>query len=181
MKTVFAVILLATSALAQDHTAVLASQAACGPAQVTFSVTADGTQHPNPQPDPDKALVFVVEDLGQCADCVSNHFLTDVTSAVVKVGADGSWVGANRGSSYLYFTVAPGEHHLCVNWQSRLSERSGAFAMAGLTAEAGKVYYFRARLFPGEADFFLDLDPVNSDQGRYLVASSPFSVSHPKK
>jgi len=53
--------------------------------------------------------------------------------------------------------------------------------MAGLTAEAGKVYYFRARLFPGEADFFLDLDPVNSDQGRYLVASSPFSVSHPKK
>lgn len=45
--------------------------------------------------------------------------------------------------------------------------------MAGLTAEAGKVYYFRAGPFPGEADFVLDLDMLNRGQGqvsRGLVA-----------
>lgn len=172
----------ASSAFAQDQAAVLAAESACGPAQVNFSANVDGTQHPNPQPDADKALVFVIEDLGQCADCSSGHAsITEVTAAVVKVGADGLWLGADRGNSYLFFTVAPGEHHLCVNWQSRLSARARAFAMANLMADAGKIYYFRARLFPGEADFFLDLETVNGDQGKFLVASSPFSVSHPKK
>lgn len=182
MKTALAILLLVSSALAQDHAAIVAAESACGPAQVSFSAIADGNQHPNPQPDPDKALVFVIGDLGQCTTCTNNHtIITNVDSAVVKVGVDGSWMGANRGNSYLYFDLTPGEHHLCVNWQSRWSERAHAFAMANLNAEAGKVYYFRARLFPGEADFFLDLDATNSDQGKYLVASTPYSVSHPKK
>jgi len=90
-------------------------------------------------------------------------------------------VGANRGNSYLFFSAVPGEHHLCVNWQSRFVSRSEVFAMANLTAEAGKVYYFRVRVFPGEAEFSFDLDLVNSDQGKYLVASSAYSAAHPKK
>jgi hypothetical protein len=54
--------------------------------------------------------------------------------------------------------------------------------MMGFTAEAGKVYYIRARLFPGgNGDYSFDVDLVNSDEGKYLVASSPYSVSHPKK
>jgi len=178
----FVIILFATIALAQDRTAVAAAQSACGPAQTTFAVSADGTQHPTPQPDPDKALVYVVEDLGQCPDCYGGHALVgDVTDALVKVGADGAWIGANQGNSYLFFTTTPGEHHLCVNWQSRLAERARSFAMANLTAEAGKTYYFRIRLFPGQGDFSFDLDPINSDQGKFLVASAPLSVSHPKK
>jgi hypothetical protein len=68
-----------------------------------------------------------------------------------------------------------------MNWQSRLDYRSRSFAMANFTAEAGKVYYFRARIFPGRYDYSFDLDPINGDQGKYLVASSAFSVSHPKK
>jgi hypothetical protein len=28
---------------------------------------------------------------------------------------------------------------------------------------------------------FLDLDPLNSDEGRYLVATSPLAISHSKK
>jgi hypothetical protein len=71
---------------------------------------------------------------------------------------------------------------VCLNWQSSLQERSRAFAMMGFTAEAGKVYYIRARLFPGgNGDYSFDVDLVNSDEGKYLVASSPYSVSHPKK
>jgi len=182
MRAVFAFICLVVSALAQDHAAMSAAQSACGPAEFSFSVIADKTQHPVPQPDSGKALVVVVENLGQCQECAGGHsFITDVSSAVVRIGADSAWVGANRGNSYFFFAVPPGEHHLCANWQSRLEERSQAFAMANFRAEAGKVYYFRVRLFPGEADFSFDLDLVNTDEGKYLVASSPYSVSHVKK
>ncbi len=100
---------------------------------------------------------------------------------MTKVGVDGNWVGANQGNSYFSFAVDPGEHHLCVNWQSRLEWRSRAFALANFTAEADKVYYFRTRLFSTRSDYVFDLDLVNSDQGKLLVASSAFSVSHVKK
>ncbi len=185
MKTALVVILIAASAFAQDHAAVVAAKsAACGPASTSFTVNSDSTQHPTPEPDPDKALIFVVEDLGQCIDCYSSKSplsVEDVSNAVIKVGADGDWVGADKGNSYLFFTATPGEHHLCINWQSRLIERSQAFAMASLTVEAGKVYYLRARLFPGRANFSFDLDPVNRDEGKFLVAASGYSVSHAKK
>ncbi len=61
-------------------------------------------QHPVPRPDADKALIFVVQEIGemQCTRC-----------ALTKTG--------------------------------------------------------------------LDLDPLNSDEGKYLVALSAFTVSHPKK
>jgi hypothetical protein len=53
--------------------------------------------------------------------------------------------------------------------------------MVSFTAEEGKVYYFRERVFPGAHDYSFDLDSINSDEGKYLVASSVYSVSHPKK
>ena len=125
----------------------------------------------------------MIEDLGQCPTCASRSkaFLANVDEALTKVGMDGAWVGANQGSSYFSLAVGPGEHHLCINWQSRLAVRSRAFAMANFTAQAGEIYYFRERVFPGESDYAFDLDQVNSDEGKYLVASSAFSVSHPKK
>jgi hypothetical protein len=186
MKIALVAILFVGSAFAQDQAAVVAAQSACGPKPVTFAVKTDAAQHPTPQPDAGKALVYVIEDLGQCVDCSGRPYslldiATDVDAAVTKVGMDGSWIGANRGNSYLFFSAAPGEHHLCMNWQSSLEERAHAFAMANFTAEAGKIYYFRARLFPGRGDFSFDLDPVNSDEGKFLVASSPLSISRAKK
>jgi hypothetical protein len=160
-----------------------ASQAVCGPAKVSFDAKADSTHHPTPQPDPAKATVYVIADLGQCSDCGKPSLdPKDVADAVIKVGMDGQWIGASRGNSYLFVVTEPGAHHMCLNWQSSLEERSRAFAMTNLTAEAGKVYYLRARLFPGgNGDFSFDLDRFNSDEGKYLVASSAFSVSRPKK
>ena len=183
MKAALVVILFVASAFAQDQAAVTASEAACGPKAVAFTVKQDVTQHPTPQPEPGTALVYVVEDLGKCPNCDggSNAFSTNVNQALTKVGMDGAWVGANQGSSYFFFAVSPGEHHLCINWQSRLETRSRAFAMANFPAEEGKVYYFRERVFPGAHDYSFDLDSINSDEGKYLVASSVYSVSHPKK
>jgi hypothetical protein len=185
MKSVYVVFLLAASAFAQDRVAMQAAQSACGPTPVTFDAKIDQTQHPTPDADADKALIYVIEDLGQCVDCYGGGSLLsvvpDVSGAVIRIGADGSWIAAGRGGSYLFFSTNPGEHHICVNWQSTLEERSRAYAFTDLTVEAGKVYYLRARLFPGHADFSLDLELVNKDEGKFLVASSPLSLSHPKK
>lgn len=172
MKTVLALVFLAATAVAQDQSAIAAAEAACGPKDVKFDVKTDQNQHPVPQPDAQKALVYVVQDFGQvqCKGC-----------AVTKVGLDGAWVGANKGNSYIFFFAEPGERHLCMNWQSRFELRSRAFAVANFTAEAGKTYYYRARLFPGHLDISFDLDPVNSDQGKLLVALSLPSVSTPKR
>jgi hypothetical protein len=165
-------ILSAVAAFAQDQDAIAAAEAACGSKDVKFDARQDTTQHPVPLPDPNKALVYIIQDIGeaQCTGC-----------ALTRVGLDGAWVGANQGSSYFSFSAEPGERHLCVNWQSRFEIKSRAFAMANFTAEPGRVYYFRSRVIFTRADYIFDLDPVNSDQGKFLVASSAFSVSHTKK
>lgn len=183
MKAALVVILFVGSACAQDQAAVAASAAVCGYKAVAFTVKQDVTQHPTPQPEPATALIYVVEDQGKCPKCDggSNAFSTNVNQALTKVGMDGAWAGANQGSSYSFFAVSPGEHHLCTNWPSRLEARSRAFAMASFTAEEGKVYYFRERVFPGAHDYSFDLDSIHSDEGKYLVASSVYSVSHAKK
>jgi hypothetical protein len=175
MKTLLLTLLLASSAFAQDLSAITAAEAACGPRDVQYDVKTDNNQHPMPVPVTDKALVYVAQEFGEipCKSC-----------ALTKVGVDGAWVGANKGSSYFFFSVDPGEHHVCLNWQSRFEQRSRAVALANFIAEAGRVYYFRARIFsPGIKDigYSFDLDPINSDQGKLLVASSRFSISHPKQ
>jgi hypothetical protein len=173
MKSALTLVLfLAASAFAQDQAALTAAEATCGPKNVKFDATEDETHHPTPQPEPGKALVYVIQDMGlaQCNDC-----------ALTKVGLDGTWMGANQGSSYIFIPAETGERHLCVNWQSRLGWRSHAFGMANFTAEPGHVYYFHTRISVSRSIYDFDLDPVNSDEGKYLVASSAYSVSHPKK
>ncbi len=148
---------------------------------VRFQIKTDQRQRLEPQIETGKALVYVVEDQRFKA-------VRDVTA---RIGLDGTWVGATRGNSYLFFTVEPGEHHLCADWMSDLLPSGRAVALFGFTAESGKTYYFRARTTGGPPSLaernglddtaFIDLNLVNSDEGKLLVASSPLSVSHPKK
>lgn len=166
------IILGAVWAPAQDPFAIRAAQSACGPANIKFEAKQETSQHPTPQPDSGKALVYVVQDIGElkCSGC-----------ALTRIGMDGAWVGTNQGSSYFSFPAEPGEHHVCLNWQSVLSSRSRAYAFVSFRAEAERTYYFRARIFPGErGDYSFDLEPLDPDQGKYVVASSAFSLSHPK-
>lgn len=162
----------ATPAFAQAPEATLLARA-CGPGTVNFDATADESQHPLAQPQAGKATIYLV-----------GSFVAGGSPAkpLVKVGVDGSWVGAIRGKSYLFFSVEPGDHHICANWQSGLLTPSRLFALASFTAEAGKTYYFRARTINEDnRGYSLDLEPADSDEGQYLVASSAFSQSHPKK
>jgi hypothetical protein len=170
-------VLFATRVFPQDKpsaAAVAIAQAACGPSSTMFEVKTDDTTHRAAEPEPDKAMVYVVEVVAKSADITGGP--------TMRVGLDGTWLGANRGNSYLFFSVAPGEHHLCANWQSRFSRFNRLVALASLSAEGGKTYYFRSRIIgQGQAEPYLDLDPVNGDEGRFLVVSSPVSASRPKK
>jgi hypothetical protein len=148
-----------------DWSALAAAESACGPYNTKFVVETQGGPHKLQQPDPGKALVYIIE-----------QNLLGVPDVTARVGLDSAWVGATRGNSYLFFSVDPGEHHLCTDWISGFLPNGRIASLAPLMAEAGKTYYFRLRISP-----FFDLDPVNRDQGKLLIASSLLSISHPKK
>jgi hypothetical protein len=174
MKTALMLILLASPAFAQTKDAMSAAVFACGSTSVKFEVKETLPQDAS-EPQAEKALVYIIQDMGPAAEECLGGCVT------IRVGLDGEWVGANQGNSHFSFSVSPGEHHLCSNWQSSLASRSSYYSLANFTAEAGKIYYFRTRIWAGDKIPWLDLDRVNSDQGRYLVVASPFVVSRAKK
>lgn len=178
MKAALVLLLLGVvSACAQEPSSIAAAEAACGPKEVQFEAQPASTQilttQPPTQPEAGKSLVYVVE--------VFERAVNQFSRPTLRVGLDGKWVGAAKGDSYLSFSVDPGEHHLCTRWQSHWKRFSDKAAFASLTADSGKIYYFRARILEGENNFALDFEPVNEDEGKYLVASSAVSVSQPKK
>jgi hypothetical protein len=169
MKSALVVLLFAASAFAQDSQT---TPTACGPNNVGFEVTLNKTPNNPSKPAPDKAEVYFIQDVGN-SRCRSSCLTTGI-------GIDGQWVGATADTSYFSISVDPGEHHLCA--KSHSIYVPGHLVFAHFTAEAGKVYYFRARpfLMQTESDqTMLDLDPVDSDQARYLISSYPQSVSQP--
>jgi uncharacterized protein DUF2846 len=174
-STIIVTIVMAVSVLAQNKQAPSESQGACGPKEVRFdALTTSGA--PLTLQD-GKALVYVSE--------VFKKVPGEFGNPTIRIGLDGAWMGATRSNSYIAFSVDPGEHHLCTNWQSHFKRLSREAAFAGFAAEAGKTYYFRARIgyeTVGTATTMtLDLDPVDPDEGKYLVASNPASTSHPQK
>ncbi|MGA8367698.1 MAG: hypothetical protein ACLQMT_13120 [Candidatus Acidiferrales bacterium] len=170
----FLFLLFATPMLAQNQAALAA--AGCGSDKIQFDVKTDKKQHPAAQPDPGKALVYVFEQEKLDPGSI------DGLHATTRIGLDGQWVGANHGESYFFFSVDPGEHNLCANWQSSLGMYSKLASAATLSAEAGHVYYFQTtvgeRTHRQPAIWLKALDPA---EGNLLLASSSFSTSHPKK
>lgn len=172
MRIVLVIMFLAITASAQES-ATTVRDAACGPLTVKLDVKRDSSRQPLPRPEPGKALVYFIQDIG-LVRCLGACITTNI-------GIDGAWVGADQHNSYFFVSLAPGEHHLCANRQSHFEEFHQMIALAHFTAEAGKTYYFRTRTFGDKYQTILDLDLIDSDEGRYLVASYPLSVSHAKK
>ncbi len=168
MRLLLVTLLFATTAFAEE----LSSNpiAPCGSGSANFKVSLDNSPHPAAQPSPEKALVYFIHDAG--------------TSAVLaypttKLAVDGAWVGANHSNSYFSISIDPGEHHVCATLQSRLFANRAEFAH--FHAEAGKVYYYRTRIVMSGQVELLDLDLIDSDQGKYLTQSYPLSTSKPTK
>lgn len=172
MKTVIAILFFAVSAFAQNSP-VLGVEPVCGPPGVNFDTVASAGQPPA-KPESGKALVYVVADFPGPPGAIG--------TPTIKIGVDGKWVGATHGRSYVFFVADEGEHHLCINWQSRWEGLSKIVSFAHVVAEPGKTYYFRARaLYYSHSPMYLDLDAIDADEGKYLVSISPLSTAHPKK
>src|ERR1039457_3988164 len=152
--------------------------AACGSDDVMFSVKS--VQPSNPRRNPNTGgRWFTFWSSGKRNGTMSS-LPQDFCRAkpTVRVSLDGSWVGANRGASYFFFPVEPGEHHLCADWQSAPPSVVGRkLALSNLGAEPGQTYYLRARFVEGariyqhpktNAETFLSLclEQKTPDKGR---------------
>lgn len=177
LRFVVMLLFVASPALAQDTPSNPLSQAGCGPNEVRFSVKTNAKIHPTAQPDPGKALVYVIGD--SWADHVAIH----VGTPPVRFGIDGTWEGANGFHSYFFFQVTPGEHRLCTNAQSSIqSVSTGSAAAVTFVAEAGKSYYFRTRSPEGVLTYEgYKLVPVDPAEALVMIASTSFSTFHLKK
>jgi Protein of unknown function (DUF2846) len=177
MKSLFALFfltILTVPVVAQDQATARAA-AGCGPANVEFDVKTDKKQHSEATPEAGKALVYVFEEEKQDPGFV-------IGAVTTRIGLDGQWVGANHGKSYFFFSVDPGDHNLCASWQSSLSFRSKLASAASLAAEAGKVYYFRAKVDERTHEqSALKMELVDPAEGKLLLADSALSEPHPKK
>jgi len=161
---------LASPVLAQDQATAARTAAGCGATQTQFDTKLDETLHVLAQPEEGKAIVYVFED--------------DFTGPTMRIGVDGNWVGATNGKSFLYFSLAPGEHSVCVEWQSNVFKKTSVRvgAAKSLTVEAGKIYYIRMTFEEvTKASGRIKLDLADNAEGQFLLSSSAMSNSHPKK
>lgn len=165
MKSLMAVFFLAISASTIAQTAEAIARQACGPKQAAFEVQLNEGKPPA-VPEPGKALVyFIQKDTG--------------TPFTTRIGLDGAWVGVVQHNSYIFASVAPGEHHACAATQNRKHLEA---ELMHFNAEAGKTYYYLVR---GIADYggfaTMLLSPADHDEALYLIASDPQSVATPKQ
>ena len=141
--------------------------------------------HPTRTAEPGKALVYVFGDSE--LDNASIH----LGGFITRVGVDGAWVGAYEHKSYMYFSVAPGEHRLCTSQQSFMKSRRDNNASAiAFTAQAGKVYYFRTQPTPSSLaqstvsrvpSGEVELATIDPAQAQLMFPRWAYSTSQPRK
>ena len=141
---------------------------ACGDPKVKFDVSIEMAKNHPLAVEAGTALVVFIET---AEDINISCILCNPTA---RFGVDGTWVGANKGTSYFTYSVSPGEHHLCASWQPVGVLYGNAVGLNLFTATAGKVYYFQAKVTlngsaPGGKEGTVELDPLNEDEGKYLV------------
>ncbi len=176
MKTLLAVVLIATAALSQDRSETAGAATGCGPSGTKFDVQIDKKQHPILPPEADKAIVYIFQDAKPDSNA---HNLGSTTT---RVGLDGVWVGANHGKAYFFVLVTPGDHHLCVAQQTMLKTSSKPGSALSFKAEAGKIYYFRAAVQEkSESGPGVELEAIDSAEGTSLIANSPLSISEARE
>lgn len=165
---------------AQDLRDTAAAKMACGPKETNFDV--DAVHRPGAVPtDPAKALVYVIEQESSTpAFCIGR-----CGGLTLKLGLDGRWRGALNGSSYTVLLVEPGEHHMCVNWQSHTKKLSEKVVLQSFTAEEGKTYYFITHDLASSPEAgsmaSITLEATNPDEAKMLIEAYPQVRATPKK
>ncbi len=142
----------------------------CGIPDVSFDVKTQKNQHPVAQPEPGKALIYFFQD-----DSLYGGILRPTS----RYAIDGRWVGATHANSYFYLSIAPGEHHLCTEWQD--SEDDPQAAALHFTAQPGVAYFFRVENISTRLQWSARFEPIDSDEGLLLIRRFARSISHPHK
>ena len=180
-STLLALILLTFAAAAQSIPEPAPPSSGCGPSTTKFEVKLNRNEHRLGEPESGKALVYIIE--------VFQRPPGELGTPTIRVGLNGNWVGADRGTSYFSFPVDAGENHLCVNWQSIQRQLSHQHAVTDFVAEPGKTYFFQVEIRfaqysggGGQAStvWSFDLKPINPEQGKDFIAASPLSIFRPK-
>jgi hypothetical protein len=88
--------------------------------------------HPAPTPENGKAVIYAVER----------------ASGVMRFGADGKWLGALKPGTYLFASIDPGQHHLCVTghlplWKARQSQGESSRAYSPGVSALRSLYLSR--------------------------------------
>jgi hypothetical protein len=173
-KSMLAVLLFAGLVCAEDKPIGTALPPVCGAAGAKFDVKTDSERHPLAEPEAGKALVYFLEDDSEFGS---------TPKPTTMASLDGQWIGATHGNSYFYFSVDPGEHHLCASWQTKvLLGQDLQTAAAHFEAAAGGVYYFQVKNKGGHYSAAgTSLKPLDSDEFLLLASTFSFSASHEKK
>lgn len=129
---------------------------ACPAADKGFSHETDKTSHPTPEPAPEKALVYVLRPASMGGKIQT------------KLGVDGHWAGVNRGKSYFFVELPPGEHYLCSK-----AENTSVLALG---VEAGKTYYVEQKVKMGFMKARNQLALLKEAEGKEKLAKCHPSV-----
>ena len=105
----------------------------------------------------------------------------------MKIGADGEWLGATQGNSVAAFTLPTGNHHFCIEWQTRFKHyRQQLTQFYDLETSPGMIYYLRVHpdidySFANEQRPSLSVSVPNKDEALHLLSEFPEAKSSAKK
>jgi hypothetical protein len=171
----FVALFLALPAHAQETSADALSAAGCGPDNIRFEAKGDKNSHPLPQPDPGKALIYFIGD-------TRGDTAKGVGLPVTRIGIDGQWVAANAMGSYVSFQVEPGDHRMCINFQTVIKSQGKYHTATSFTAVAGETYYFHDVDHPGApADESVVVRQMDPAEALVLIAKAKFTTWQQKK
>lgn len=185
---------LSQAEIAQMQQNVRIAEAACGDSHVRFKVKRIKGRSDVPAPSPGSARVVVLESgLGYADEyfvpkgkSMPRNYtkLPQALTPTVRMGMDGRWMGALRGNDFIAFTIQPGEHHFCVQFQNPGNAgTSSTLPMAflsGMKADAGQTYYFQISymMIDDFTKWGLELQPLQEYAGRLILSrSSPVVFS----
>ena len=144
----------------------------CGPEKQAVDVRTAKNHHPTIPLAPGTATLVFIQRSPVCIGC-----------GEVRIGVDGSWVGANKGDSYFSVSVAPGERHVCAYWSSTFSVLEDKLWLTDVSARMAQTYYYYADFFGNTArgGLTLRLEPISPDEANFLISNSSLASSTPGK
>jgi hypothetical protein len=133
---------------------------ACGTKKVNYKASTEKKQRSMPDAPVDKALIYVLR--------------TTILGMKIhsKLAVDGEWKGVNRGKTYFFFTVEPGERYFCSESENQ--------DYLKLNVEAGKTYFLKQEVKFGTWKARTKLVQMTEEEGRESLKKLNLSVFEEK-